>query len=43
MRFQYPHVFVDIGKLLEQKNIRGLRVQKIYVENGEFVIVTENA
>ena len=42
VRFQYPDVFVDVGTLLEQKNIRGVRVREIHFEDGEFAIVTEN-
>lgn len=42
VRFQYPDVFVDVGKLLEQKNIRDVRVREVQFKDGEFTIVTEN-
>ena len=40
MKLEYPNIFVDIDKLLEEKNIRGLRVKDILFENGDFTIVT---
>jgi hypothetical protein len=40
MKLEYPNIFVDIDKLLEEKNIKGLRVKDIFFENGEFAIVT---
>ncbi len=41
MKLEYPNVFIDIDKLLEEKNIKGVRVKDIFFENGEFAIVTE--
>ncbi len=42
MKLEYPNIFVDIEKLLEEKNIRGLRVKDISFANGQFTIVTTN-
>jgi len=38
MKLEYPNIFVDIDKLLEEKNIRGVRVKNIFFENGELVL-----
>ena len=40
VRFEYPKVFVDIDRLLEEKNIKGIQVKDIILENDQFVIVT---
>jgi len=42
MKLEYPNIYVDIDKLLEEKNIKGVRVKGIFFENAEFTIVTEN-
>jgi hypothetical protein len=42
MKLEYPNIFVDIDKLLEEKDIRALRVKDILFEEGEFTIVTCN-
>ena len=42
MRLEYPKIFVDVGKLLEEKNIRGVRVKEISFKGGEFEITTCN-
>ena len=42
MKLDYPNMFVDIEKLLQEKDIRGVRVKDISFEGGEFTIVTYN-
>ena len=42
MKLEYPNISVDIEKLLIEKNIKGVRVENIFFENGEFAIVTGN-
>ena len=41
VKLEYPNVAVDIGRLLEHKDIRGVRVKDVVLEDGEFVIVTD--
>ena len=42
MKLEYPKIFVDVEKVLEEKNINGIRVKDIALENGEFTITTCN-
>ena len=42
MKLDYPKMFVDIEKLLQEKNLRGVRAKDISFEGGEFTIVTCN-
>ncbi len=42
MKLEYPNISVDIEKLLEEKNIKGVQVKDIFFENGDFTIVSEN-
>jgi len=42
MKLEHPKIFVDVEKLLEEKNVRGIRVQDVVLENGEFTITTSN-
>ncbi len=42
MKLEYPNISVDIEKLLEEKNFRGVRVKDISFANGQFTIVTTN-
>jgi len=42
MKLDYPKLFVDVDELLKQKNIRGVRVEDIFLEEGELTIVTCN-
>jgi hypothetical protein len=42
MKLEYPKLFVDVDKMLKEKNIRDVRVKDISFEAGEFTIVTCN-
>jgi len=42
VRLEYPNVFVEINRLLEDKNVKSLRVKDILFEDGEFSITTGN-
>jgi hypothetical protein len=42
MKLEYPKIFVDVGNLLEEKNIRGIRVKDVSLKDGEFTITTCN-
>ena len=42
MKLEYPNIFVDVDRLLKERNIRGVQVKDIFFENGEFTIVTDN-
>jgi len=43
MKLEYPKILVDTDKLLEEKNIKGIRIKDISYKNGEFTITTCNA
>ena len=42
MKLDYPKLFVDVDKMLKEKNIRDVRVKDIFFKAGEFTIVTCN-
>jgi hypothetical protein len=42
MKLEYPNIIVDIDKLLQEKNIRGLQLKSVFFENDEFVVETES-
>ena len=42
MKLEYPKIFVDVEKLLEEKNISGIRVENVSLKDGEFTITTCN-
>ena len=42
MKLEYPKIFVDVEKLLEEKNIKGIRVEDVSLKDGEFTITTCN-
>jgi hypothetical protein len=42
MKLEVPNIYIDIEKLLQKKNIRGVRVKDLLFEAGEFTIVTCN-
>ncbi|UCE46475.1 MAG: hypothetical protein JSW47_12730 [Phycisphaerales bacterium] len=40
VKLEYPNVFVEINRLLEDKNVKGIRVKDILFEDGRFSIAT---
>ena len=40
VKLDFPLIHVDADQLLEARNIRGLRVSDIVLENGEFTVTT---
>lgn len=40
---EYPQVSIDIDRLLKEKNIRGIQVRDITLEDGRFTITTDRA
>lgn len=42
MKLDYPNLFVDIDRVLTEKNVRGIQVQDISFQNGRFSVVTRN-
>ena len=42
VKHDHPRLLVDIDKLLEEKNITGIRVTDICVEEDEFVVKTSS-
>ena len=42
LKLEHPNIVVEIEKLLQEKNIRGIQVKDVSFENGMFTTVTEN-
>ena len=42
VKLEFPKIFVDVDKLLKEKNIRGIRIKDISLKDGEFTITTCN-
>ena len=42
MKLEYPNVFIDIGRVLAEKKVNGIKVEDISFQNGEFTVVTRN-
>jgi len=42
IKLEYPKIFVDVDKLLKEKNIRGIRVKEVSLKGDEFTITTCN-
>jgi predicted lipase len=42
IKLEYPKIFVDVDKLLKEKNIKGIRVKDVSFKDGEFTITTCN-
>jgi len=43
VNLDFPNVRVDIDRLLKEKNIRGIRVKDVLLEDDQFTIVTDTA
>ena len=43
MKLEYPNVSVEINRLIEEKNITGVKVKDMSFEDGEFSIITGNS
>jgi len=42
IKLEYPKIFVDVDKLLKEKNVRGIRVKEVSLKSDEFTITTCN-
>jgi hypothetical protein len=42
LKLEYPNLFIDIGRVLTEKNVHGIKVEDISFQNGEFTVVTRN-
>jgi hypothetical protein len=42
MEVEYPKILIDVDKLLQENNIRNVRVRDVIFEDGKFTIVTFN-
>ncbi len=42
MKLDYPHVTVEINRLLEDENVKSLRVRNILFEDGRFTIISDS-
>jgi hypothetical protein len=42
IKLEYPKIFVDVEKLLNEKNVKGIRVKDVSLKDGEFTITACN-
>jgi hypothetical protein len=42
IELEYPKIFVDVDKLLEEKNIKGVRVNDVALQGNELIVTTCN-
>jgi len=42
MELEYPNILINVDKVLQEKNIRNVRVKDVLFEDGKFTIVTCN-
>jgi len=42
IELEYPKIFVDVDKVLEEKNIKGIRVTDVALEGNELTVTTCN-
>ncbi|KPK44494.1 MAG: hypothetical protein AMJ65_02895 [Phycisphaerae bacterium SG8_4] len=43
MKLEYPVLSIDVGKLLTEKSIRGIRLKEISFRDSEFTLITDRA
>jgi hypothetical protein len=42
MEFEYPNVMIDMEKLLQEKNIRGLQIKDVLFKDSDFTVTIDN-
>jgi hypothetical protein len=42
VKLEYPKIFVDVDRVLRERNILGIKIEDISFQNGEFTILTGN-
>ena len=42
VKIEFPRISVDINELLKHRNIRGVKIEDIIFDNGEFTIITSS-
>lgn len=42
LKLEYPNLFVDVDRVLREKNIRGIKVEDVSFQNGQFSIIIRN-
>jgi len=42
IELEYPKIFVNVDKLLEEKNIKGVRVNDVAIQGDELIVTTCN-
>lgn len=42
VKLDYPNIYIDINTLLQENNVRGIRIKEIFFEDAELTIVTAN-
>ena len=42
LKLEYPNLFVDVDRVLRDKNIQGIQIEDISFQNGRFTVITRN-